>query len=77
MNEPAKRKSVGASVALAITGMTCGGCAGAVKRLLSKAPGVSGVEIDLALGRALVTGTAREEALLAALRGTGYAARPA
>jgi copper chaperone CopZ len=66
-----------AAVALAVTGMTCAGCAGAVKRLLSKVPGVAGVDVDLGAGRALVAGTARAEALIAALQGTGYAARPA
>jgi copper chaperone CopZ len=73
----ARKNPAGAGVALAVTGMTCGGCAGAVKRLLSKVPGVAGVDVELGAGRAFVAGTARAEALIAALQGTGYAARPA
>jgi len=67
----------GAGVTLAITGMTCIGCASAVKRLLSNVPGALEVDVDLDSGRALVAGTARAEALIAALQGTGYTARPA
>ncbi|HEV8026858.1 MAG TPA: heavy metal-associated domain-containing protein [Stellaceae bacterium] len=74
MDELARRNGVGSGVALTITGMSCGGCVGAVKRLLSKVPGVS--DVDLGAGRALVAGTARAEDLVAALQGTGYAARP-
>ncbi len=76
MDELAQRKGVGSGVALAITGMSCGGCVGAVKRLLSKVRGVHDVDVDLGTGRALVAGTARAEDLVAALQGTGYAARP-
>ncbi len=75
MDELATRNGVGSGAALTITGMSCGGCVGAVKRLLSKVPGVSGVDVDLGAGRALVAGTARAEDLVAALQGTGYAAR--
>ena len=77
MSGLAKPKSAGADVALAITGMTCGGCVGAVKRLLAKVPGVAEVDVDLDTGRAVVAGTAGVEALIAALQGTGYGARPA
>jgi copper chaperone len=38
-----------------ISGMTCGGCAGSVKRALSKLPGVSQVEVSLQPGSAAVT----------------------
>ena len=76
MDELARGSGVGSGAALTITGMSCGGCVGAVKRLLSKVPGVSGVDVDLGAGRALVAGTARAEDLVAALQGTGYAARP-
>ena len=71
----ARTNAAGAAVALTITGMSCGGCVGAVQRILSKVPGVSGVEIDLSSGRALVSGMARAEDLVAALEGTGYGAR--
>jgi copper chaperone CopZ len=76
LDELARRNGVGSGAALTITGMSCGGRVGAVKRLLSKVPGVSGVDVDLGAGRALVAGTARAEDLVAALQGTGYAARP-
>jgi hypothetical protein len=36
---------------LAITGMTCNGCAAAVTRVLSRVPGVANVEVDLAGAR--------------------------
>jgi copper chaperone CopZ len=75
LDELARSNGVGSRVALAITGMSCGGCVGAVKRLLSKVAGVSGVDVDLGAGRALVAGTARPEDLVAALQGTGYGAR--
>lgn len=72
----AKTEGADADVALAITGMTCGGCVNAVTRLLSKVPGVSSVNVDLGSGRALIAGAVRAEALVAALQGTGYRARP-
>ncbi|MBV9114621.1 MAG: heavy-metal-associated domain-containing protein [Hyphomicrobiales bacterium] len=75
MGELAGTNSAGASVALAITGMSCGGCVGAVKQMLSKVPGVSGVEIDLDARHALVAGTAAAQELIEALQGTGYRAR--
>jgi copper chaperone CopZ len=61
-------------VVLAITGMKCGGCVGAVKRVLTRVPGVSGVEIDLDAGRAMVAGTAHPRDLVAAVQGAGYGA---
>jgi copper chaperone CopZ len=75
LGELAETKSGGSAVALTITGMSCGGCVNAVKRLLSKVPGVSGVDVDLGSGRALVSGAVRAEDLVAALQGTGYGAR--
>ena len=59
---------------LAIGGMTCGSCANAVHRALSRVPGVISVEVDLAAGRALVQGSARPKDLLAAVEGAGYRA---
>lgn len=59
---------------LAIGGMTCGSCAKAVHRVLSRVPGVVSVEVDLAAGRALVQGSARPEDLLTAVEGAGYRA---
>jgi len=59
-------------VVLAIAGMTCGGCAGAVTRALSAVPGVAEVRVDLAGGSATVTGTARVEELIRAVQAAGF-----
>ena len=49
-------------------GMTCEGCAGAIKRILGKMEGVATVDTDVASKRVLVTGEASAEAMLAALQ---------
>jgi copper chaperone CopZ len=59
-------------VVLAISGMTCGGCAGAVTRALSAVPGVTAARVDLAGGCATVTGTARAADLIRALEAAGF-----
>lgn len=59
-------------VVLAISGMTCGGCAGAVTRALSAVPGVVEARVDLAGGRATVTGAARAEDLIRAVQAAGF-----
>jgi len=61
-------------VVLAITGMTCGGCVGAVARALSRVAGVLEAQVDLTGGRATVTGTARAEDLVRAVAAAGFAA---
>ncbi len=63
--------SAGALV-LAVGGMTCGGCAGAVSRALSQVPGVLAAQVDLAQGRATVTGSARAEDLIRAVEAAGF-----
>jgi copper chaperone CopZ len=60
---------------LAITGMTCNGCATAVARVLSRVPGVANVEVDLAGACASVAGTADPQDLLRAVVAAGYGAR--
>jgi copper chaperone CopZ len=60
---------------LAITGMTCSGCAAAVTRVLSRVTGVASVEVDLAGARAAVTGAADPQDLLRAVAAAGYGAR--
>jgi copper chaperone CopZ len=60
---------------LSIFGMTCDGCVNTVKRILSRVPGVHRAEVELASGRAVVTGEARPEALLTAVQGAGYGAQ--
>jgi copper chaperone CopZ len=62
-------------VTLSITGTTCSGCANTVKRVLSRVPGVTRAEVDLASGRAAVSGTARPEDLVAVVRAAGFGAQ--
>lgn len=74
------RKGLGAMAdthMLRVTGMTCSHCTGAVERGLRGVPGVTGVTVDLALGRATVEGEALDdEALARVVRGLGYEAGP-
>jgi copper chaperone CopZ len=55
--------------------MTCSACANAVMRVLSRIPGVAQAEVDLAAGRAVVSGPALPEELVAAVQAAGYGAR--
>jgi Cu+-exporting ATPase len=69
---------VGRTVTLAIEGMTCAACVGRVERVLKRAPGVLSAEVNLATERAAVLvepGTA-PDALIAAVTGAGYGAKP-
>jgi copper chaperone CopZ len=60
------------TIVLAVSGMTCSGCANAVARALSRVPGVRQANVDLAGERATVTGTAQVEDLIRALEAAGY-----
>jgi P-type Cu+ transporter len=60
-------------IVLAISGMTCGGCASAVTRALSRVSGVVEARVDLASSCATVTGTARAEDLISAVEAAGFA----
>jgi copper chaperone CopZ len=71
MNVQGSKEAAG-PVVLAISGMTCGGCAGAVTRALSAVAGVVAARVDLAGGRATVTGTARAEDLIRAVQAAGF-----
>lgn len=62
-------------VVLVISGMTCGGCAGAVGRALSAVSGAAEVRVDLPGGRATVTGTASAEDLVRAVEVAGFTGR--
>ena len=64
------------TIVLAVSGMTCGGCAKSVTRVLAKVPGVAKVDVDFGTGRAVVVGDARPDDLVAAVQGAGYEARP-
>ncbi|HYK24809.1 MAG TPA: heavy metal-associated domain-containing protein [Steroidobacteraceae bacterium] len=69
-HQPSKQSS--APVVLTITGMTCAGCVRSVSRVLARVPGVTNAHVDLASGRATVTGTARAEDLISAVEAAGY-----
>ena len=43
------------TIALKVSGMTCGGCVGSVTRVLKAVPGVTEVSVQLTPGRAEVT----------------------
>lgn len=66
------QRSTASPIVLAISGMTCGGCVGAVTRALSGVSGVVEVRVDLAGGRATVTGTARAQELIQAVADAGF-----
>ena len=66
-----------AKTVLAITGMTCGGCVNTVTRVLTRVPGVERAEVDLAGGRAVVTGRASADALIGAVEAAGFGGRVA
>ena len=57
-----------------VTGMSCGHCAGAVQGELGRLPGVTGVEVDVELGRVTVTSHDRldAEVVRAAVEEAGY-----
>ncbi len=61
---------------LKIDGMTCGHCTAAVKKALERVTGVASAEVDLATGRARVTGNADTAILVAAVHDEGYEATP-
>ena len=74
MNLQTSNHETGEALVLSISGMTCGGCANTLTRVLSRVPGVTRAEVDLANARAQVLGTARPDELLAAVRRAGYGA---
>jgi Cu+-exporting ATPase len=62
---------------LKVTGMTCNGCAGAVKQALLAVPGVEAAEVDLAAARATVrmdSSRATRQDLERAVQAAGYQA---
>jgi copper chaperone len=63
------------TVVLEVTGMTCGGCASSVTRILTRVPGVTEAQVDLPTGRATVQGAARPEELIHALEAAGFSGR--
>jgi len=71
------RAPADAAIELAISGMTCAGCASTLTRVLGRVPGVTSARVELASGRARVDGAARIEDLLRAVEAAGYDAKPA
>jgi len=67
------------TVRLSIEGMTCASCAGRVERALQEAPFVDAASVNLATERATVAlrPEGDVQALIAAVEGAGYQARPA
>ncbi len=64
-------------VVLDVSGMTCGGCVEAVKRVIRKVDSTAVVAVDLATGRVEATTSAEAHDLAAAVTKAGYEARPA
>ena len=63
-------------VSLSVMGMTCGGCANAVTRVVKRADPEAEVHVDLAAGRVDAHTTADIHALAEAITRAGYAAVP-
>ena len=64
----------------AVDGMSCEGCASTVKTALSELEGVESVDVSLEKKEAVVVGSPEkvtEQAVVAAIEGAGYKARPA
>ena len=62
---------------LKVEGMTCNHCVMAVKKALSRVPGVVRAEVSLERGEALVEGNADPKALIRAVEEEGYRAEVA
>jgi copper chaperone CopZ len=67
------------TLSLAVSGMTCDGCAGTVKRAIQRVPGVSSAEVALREGRATVRGDEALDAqrVIAAVTAAGFGAKEA
>jgi copper chaperone len=60
-----------------VKGMTCGGCAEAVKRVIRKSDPAADVTVDLASGRVEAVTIGKANDLAAAITKAGYEAAPA
>ena len=60
------------TLSLPITGMSCASCSGRVERAVRAVPGVTLAAVNLATGRAEVTGPAEPKAVIAAVVAAGY-----
>jgi len=59
---------------LKVSGMTCNHCVLAVTKALGSVPGVESADVSLEKAQAVVKGSARPEALIAAVKDEGYEA---
>ncbi len=64
-------------IVLSVKGMTCGGCANAVTRVVKKTDPEAQVQVDLASGRVEARTRADAAQLAAAITKAGYEANPA
>lgn len=66
------------STEYAVRGMTCGHCASAVTEEVTRIPGVTEVDVDVATGRVTVrsTGPVSDDAVAAAVDEAGYEVVP-
>ena len=62
---------------LDVSGMTCGGCARSVAKIIQKQDAASKVSVDLATGRVEAETSADPAALAAALTAAGFPAKQA
>jgi P-type Cu+ transporter len=66
-------------VTLAVSGMSCGGCAAGVQRILTQAPGVREAQVTFATGQATVEydpAQTAPQALAALVIAAGYEVAP-
>jgi copper chaperone len=61
-------------VTLTVTGMTCGGCAATVEKLIKREDGSAKVAVDLASGRVEADTRAPAETLIKAIEEAGFGA---
>ncbi len=62
---------------LDVSGMTCGGCARSVEKIIQKADAASKVTVDLSSGRVEAETSADPAAVAAALTAAGFPAKQA
>ncbi len=65
------------TVVLSVEGMTCDGCANAVRRVVQKADPAARVDVNLDAKRVEATTTASADSLAQAISKAGYPARAA
>ncbi|ALK08234.1 heavy-metal-associated domain-containing protein [Blastochloris viridis] len=61
-------------VTLTVTGMTCGGCAATVEKLIKREDAAAKVAVDLASGRVEADTSAPAEVLIKAIEDAGFGA---